>query len=86
MTVNECIKQHGWNIETNIGIGDKVASVNVGFDNNGREDETQFDITILDSEELQKLFEEFCKEEGCKADSVLYVDVVAAAPTFDELP
>lgn len=86
MTVNECIKQNGWNIETNIGIGDKVASVNVGFDNNGREDETQFDITILDSEELQKLFEGFCKEEGCKADSVLYVNVVASAPAFDELP
>lgn len=86
MTVKEHIKQNGWKMETNIGIGDKVASVNVGFDNNGREDETQFDIAILDSEELQKLFEEFCKEEGCKADSVLYVDVVASAPTFDDLP
>lgn len=86
MTVKEHIKQNGWKLETNIGIGDKVASVNVGFDNNGREDEAQFDIAILDSEELQKLFEEFCKEEGCKADSVLYVNVVAAAPTFDELP
>lgn len=86
MTVKEHIKQNGWNMETNIGTGDRVASVNVGFDNNGREDETQFDITILDCDELQKLFEEFCKEEGCKADSVLYVDVVAAAPTFDELP
>lgn len=42
---------------------------NIGF-NDG--DETQFNPTCLD--DLEELWETFCKEEGCAIDSVDYVE------------
>lgn len=44
---------------------------NIGF-NDG--DETQFDATSL--ADLEDLWSNFCKEEGCREDSVDYVERV----------
>lgn len=47
-----------------------VVSYNIGF-NGG--DETQFDVKNLS--ELEKCWEDFCKDEGCALNSVDYVKV-----------
>lgn len=54
----------------------KDVMYNIGFTNSeGREDETQFDIhgmrTLQETiEVLSSLFEDFCKENGFRSDSV----------------
>lgn len=47
----------------------------IGFINSdGAEDETEFDVR--DYDELVELWEDFCKENGFRYDSVLYVEKV----------
>lgn len=56
------------------------AAYNVGF-NHG--DETQFDVSSLG--EMERLWEDFCKEEGCDVDSVDYVEYFGPWNTPDEM-
>ncbi len=52
-----------------------MITVNVGFVNSdGQDDETQFDI--VNTEDLNDLFEEFCIENGMAMPAVEYIDTV----------
>lgn len=88
MTVKECIKQNGIQMETD-ELG-KYQTVDVGFINaDGLEDEVQFDIgfigTKAGAEELEILFSDFCRENGFPKNKVTSVTVVKSADTYEEL-
>lgn len=87
MTVKQYFRNGGkWNIQCNTDTPYRVMSVNVGFLNDRKmEDETQFDIKAYDVIELDKLFREFCKDNGFPTDTVTYIDVVRVAETMEEL-
>ena len=47
---------------------------NIGFINSdGLEDETQFD-DVKNIKELEELFSSFCKENGFRKDTVMYIE------------
>ncbi len=51
----------------------KPGTYNIGFINDeGRDDETQFSAENID--DLVELWEEFCRENGFRYDSVTYVE------------
>lgn len=61
-------------------------NVDVSFINSeGREDETQFSIKAYDTQDLSDLFNDFCKENNFKRDTVFAITVVEMADTMDEL-
>ena len=84
MTVKECIKKNGWNVQEN---PQKAWNVDIGFINSETEleDETEFSICAYDEDDLQDLFEEFCKENKISSDTVIYVSVIQTANDFEEL-
>ena len=88
MRVREFIKKKGWILETE-GVK-RWATVDVSFVNEqGRDDETQFDIkhpcTKAGAEELEALFNDFCTENGYKPNTVTGVTVVKVADTLESL-
>lgn len=66
-------------------------ALDIGFVNrNGKDDETQLDVThsimtIDGVKELEELWESLADELDAEEDSVTYIYVVAAADTYDEL-
>lgn len=61
-------------------------SVDIGFCEDGKEDEVEFDLEQpYDEDELNTLFEEFCKENKIKVETIASVSVVDVAKTMDEL-
>lgn len=60
---------------------DDYVSYNIGFINNeGKEDETQFDILAYKDhneaiEELMSLFNDFCKENNIKERRIIYIEI-----------
>lgn len=88
MTIMQCIKEKGW--ITEVTRLKRFQSVDVTFINNeGREDETEFDIsgacTNTGAKELASLYDVFCQENGIKSDTVLAVIVAKSADTYEEL-
>lgn len=88
MTLNECIKKRGLQIE--VGSLKVWQSVDVCFINsNGQEDETQFDVkhigTKPGNDELEELFNTFCNENGFSNSTVQSITVVKSANSYEEL-
>lgn len=60
---------------------DDYVSYNIGFINNeGKEDETQFDILVYKDhteaiEELMSLFNDFCNENNIKERKITYIEI-----------
>lgn len=84
MTIRQCIKKNGWQLECETE-GCRAMSVDVDFFNGTTNDETQFDITAYNADELAELFKEFCKENGYPYNRVTSITIVKAAGTMDEL-
>lgn len=70
MTIKQCIRRNGVNYE--IGYIRQYLSVDVCFiGEDGREDETQFDVSASNMEaELDELFKDFCRDEHIKRNTV----------------
>ncbi len=89
MTIKQCIKEKGWIME--VAEIKRFQSVDIAFINNeGKEDETEFDISGACSdagtEELAGLYDDFCKENEIKNNTVLAVIVAKSADTCEDLP
>lgn len=85
MTSKEYIKKNGWQVDCETKPC-RYMNVDVNFLNNEKaEDETQFSIRAYDVEELDQLFNDFCKENGLKKNTVTCVTIVQMAETMDEL-
>lgn len=85
MTIKEYIKKNGWQVECETKPC-RYMNVDVSFLSNEKvEDETQFSIRAYDSDELNQLFANFCKENGFKQNTVTCVTIVQMAETMDEL-
>lgn len=84
MTIKDCIAKNGWNVPEN---PKKAWNVDIGFMNSETdvEDETEFSICAYDADDLEDLFEEFCKENKIRSDTVIYVNVVEMKDDFEEL-
>ena len=85
MTINQYIQKYGWQMECD-SKACRAMSVDIGFLNGeGREDETQLDISAYDEQELSDLFADFCKENGFPTNTVRSVTIVQVADSFEEL-
>lgn len=85
MTIKEYIKKNGWQVECETKPC-RYINVDVNFLNNEKaEDETQFSIRAYDVEELDQLFNDFCKENGFNRNTVTCVTIVQMAETMGEL-
>lgn len=61
-------------------------SVDIGFVNDeGIHDETQFDISPYDWEELIRLYSAFCEENNYPKNTVTGIVIVRMADAMDEL-
>lgn len=85
MTIKQCIRKNGINYE--VDEIRRYLAVDVDFiGEDGREDETQFDVSISNMEaELDELFKDFCRDEHIKRNTVTGISVVASADTPEEL-
>ena len=84
MTIKQYIKKYGWNLECKSKIC-WAMNVNIGFSNEGQDDETQFSIEAYDVDELNNLFADFCKENGFKQNTVTYITIVEMADSIEDL-
>ena len=85
MTIKEYIKKSDWQYECETKPC-RYMNVDVNFLNNEKaEDETQFSIRAYDVEELDQLFNDFCKENGFNRNTVTCIAIVQMAETMDEL-
>ena len=93
MTVKQYFKNGGtWNIECDLISPYRVMSVDIDFEYPAekgeiKEDETQFDISTYDENELNDLFKDFLKENKIKIKDVTIrsVTVVQVAVKMDDL-
>ena len=85
MTVKQYLKKHGWQAECEVSGGIRAMSVDIGFFNGEFDDETEFDISAYDEEELAALFRDFCKENQFPSNNVISIMIVKVAATMDEL-
>ena len=64
------IRESGKGIVTN---RKRICSYRIGFINSdGREDETELDVCNL--AELEEVYQDFCKENGFRQNTVIYVE------------
>ncbi len=88
MTIKKFVKTIGFTVDV-----PKVklwSAIEIGFvGNDGYEDCTEFHVqhalTNDGINELEKLFNDFCKEEKIKKDSVTYVSIRVTSDTEDTL-
>lgn len=80
MTVKQAFKKLQWETEEKI----YRPMYDIDFVNEeGEGDEVQFTTSASDSEnELCELFEEFCKENGCRKNSVISITLVGNDDEF----
>lgn len=88
MTIKECIKNKG--IQVKVSSLKRWQSVNIQFFRpNGNEDETQLDVNRIGTEagkdELQELYNTFCKENGFNNDTVQNIIIVDSAFDYEDL-
>lgn len=85
MTIKQYIKENGWEYDCE-SKPCRAMSVQVGFFNDeGKEDETEFDIAAYKVNELANLFDKFCEENGFPKNTVFAVVIVQMAKTMEEL-
>lgn len=85
MTIKQYIQKYGWQMERD-SKACRAMSVDVSFlDIEGREDETQLEISSYDEQELSDLFADFCMENRFPTNTVTGVTIVQVADTFEEL-
>ena len=91
MTINDCIKKNGIQVDCDHPIGTRWGEVTVAFENSqtGSYDETSFDVsdplTNDGNHELGVLFKDFCKENQIKSNTVTAIILTKAAETYEEL-
>lgn len=86
MTIKQCLKRNGWQDETTTFGMYRYMSVDINFlDFNNSEQETQFDITAYDEDELEKLFCEFCDESHFPKNRVISITIVNKALLLEDL-
>lgn len=84
MSVREFLEKNGWG--RTVLKGHHYMTVCIQFLNDKKmEDETEFDISACDVDELEELFQNFCQENGFAVDTVTDVYVVRTAITLEEL-
>lgn len=90
MTIKECLETQlnrlseknrrnakmGWQAECEILPLAKSMTVDIDFDNDGIDDETQFVIEPYNVAELTSLYQDFCKETGIKSNTVTSITIV----------
>lgn len=86
MTVKQYILKHGLRYDCEPGLH-RAISVIITFTNiSGENDSTEFSLTLNDPvNELDRLFSEFCKENGFPRNTVTYISIVRAAQTMNQL-
>lgn len=85
MTIKQYLKKHPWNAECKT-LGCRAMSVVVVFASPESDlDEVEFDIGAFETAELSNLFNDFCKENGYKNNTVVNIIVRKSAPTMEEL-
>ena len=89
MTIKQCIKTKEINYELSWDVL-VYQTVDVNFINlAGLIDETKFNVRYVDStegqNELTKLFQDFCKDNGFKTNTVTGISIVRVARTRAEL-
>lgn len=85
MVLSEFIKTHGWQQISGLRSG-RVMSVEVDFINDKhQEDQTELDVGIYNEEELEELFEYFCRENRFPSNTVTDVRIVKIADSFEKL-
>lgn len=89
MTIKQITEKVGWINEsrTDTTPNDwRYMNVKVCFVNNeGKDDETEFSIRVYDANELNNLFDDFCKENKYNRNSVSAIIITQVAPTMDIL-
>lgn len=76
MTIKQYIAKFGWQMEGVTCSLYRSMDVDVGFENNGVPDETQFQINAYDVDELTELFSEFCRENLIAKNTVTNISIV----------
>ena len=85
MILSEFIKTHGWQQTAGLKNG-RVMSVQITFLNDKhQEDQTELDVGIYNDDELEELFDSFCRENNLPSDTVTGVRIVKIAYSFEEL-
>lgn len=86
MTIKQYIRKHGLQYGCYPGLHRAMSVVIAFINDNGKNDETEFSITISDPvNELDKLFSDFCRENGFARNTVTYISVVRTAESMDKL-
>ncbi len=91
MKISKVIKQFGWQIDCDVPEVFSCANVDVDFVNSetGVVDETQFEIynpfTKAGVQELETLFDQFCRENSIKSNAVISVTIVDLAEEMEAL-
>lgn len=89
MTIREILRTG--QLQTNVDKIQQYSAINIGFlINDGKEDETQLDVshnilTKAGLDELEALFNSMTDEFNTRKDKVLYCVVVASASSYAEL-
>lgn len=89
MTIREILRTG--QLQTNVDKIQQYSAINIGFlTNDGKEDETQLDVshnilTKAGLDELEALFNSMTDEFNTRKDKVLYCVVVASASSYAEL-
>lgn len=76
MTIKQCIKEKGWQMESDTEPPYRSMDVSIGFQTDGFADETQFHINTYDVNELTELYSEFCKENNIPKNTVTSISIV----------
>ena len=86
MTIKEFVEKNGWYFNTEDN-GGGFWNVSIGFVNSAddNDDETEFSIKAYDVDELEELFDNFCKENELANNTVTYVSIVETVENEDEL-
>lgn len=88
MNIKEFFKNGGkWDIQCDINIPYRAMTINIGFlnNNNKMDDEVQFNIKPYNVDELNELFNDFCKENDFHSPTITYISVVKTAETMELL-
>ena len=84
MTVRKYLEENGWDMK--VHPHHHYMSVRIQFINDdGKDDETEFDIFAYSVDELEELYETFCRENGFATDTVTDIYIFKSARTMEKL-
>ena len=86
MTIKQWLDINGWAINPAATEG-KFWRVHIGFidSRNREEDEAELAIRAYDLDELNELYDDFCRENKMTNDTVVYVAVIETSDSGEEL-